>query len=119
MLGVQSLTLLSCVGLWKNLNRSEFHFLLLEEGTLPCSIEAYKYKVLSKEIAYTKQLVNASSLMRQVWESCSMKGACRAEIRTDLHKLGGALGPALLVHGILHGFWFGPFVLDLLQSHKN
>ena len=70
VLGVQSVTLLSGVALWKNLNCFEFHFLLLEDGALSYGIEVYKYKVLSKETAYTKQLVNATSLMkvRQVWE---------------------------------------------------
>lgn len=61
--GVQSLTLLSCcVTSWNNLNLSEFHRRLLENEALSYRIEVYKYKVLSKELAYRKQLVDVNFL---------------------------------------------------------
>lgn len=61
--------------LWKNLNLSELHCLLLENGALPSRIKVYKHKMLSKELAYRKQLINVTSGMkaRQVWEKLVMK----------------------------------------------
>lgn len=47
---------------WNNFNLSEFHCLLLENEALSYRIKVYKYKVLSKELAYRKQLVDVNLL---------------------------------------------------------
>lgn len=44
------------------------------------------------------------------------KRAGKTKIRTDLYKLWDALGPELLAHRLLNVSWFGPLVLDPLQS---
>lgn len=76
-----------CVTTWNNLNLSELHCHLLENGALFYRIKVYK--VFSKELAYRKQLVDVTCLMmvRQGGEKLVMKRVCKAKIRGALEKL--------------------------------
>lgn len=76
-----------CVTTWNNLNLSELHCHLSENGALFYRIKVYK--VFSKEPAYRKQLVDVTYLMmvRQGGEKLFMKRVCKAKIRGVLNKL--------------------------------
>lgn len=100
----------------KYLTLSELHCLLLENGALSYRIKVYK--VLSKELAYRKQLVNVTFLIkvRQRWEKLVMK---RELVKQKLGRICTNCGMPLalsFLHTDLNVSWFGPLVLDPLQS---